>query len=309
LNLEKQAIPLPHQKELIIILGPTAVGKTAYATELAGKLKTEIISADSRQFYRELEIGTAKPGRAELSRVKHHFINSLSIHDEYNVARYETEVIGLLHKRLFPRYDKVVMVGGSGLYIDAVCYGVDEFPDVDPELRSRLKEAYRLQGVEFLREKVKQLDPAYFEEVDTDNPNRLMRAIEVSLQTGEPYSKQRRQEKKKREFTITKIGLELPRDLLFSRIEARVGEMVESGLIEEAKRFYPLRRLNALNTVGYKELFSFFNGEIDLDRAIEDIKTNTRRYAKRQLTWFKRGEDIEWVSNPGFPTPGFQPCK
>lgn len=282
--------------QLIIILGPTAVGKTDFSIRLASRLKTEIISADSRQFYRELEIGTAKPCRAELQKVPHHFINSLSIFDEYNVARYESEVIELLEEQLFREHPQVVMVGGSGLYIDAVSYGIDDLPDADPKLRNELKEVYRLQGIDFLRQKVKELDPEYYEQVDLDNPNRLMRAIEVTLQAGEPYSRMRLSRKKKRRFNIIKIGLELPRDVLFSRIEKRVDAMVDAGLIEEARRFYPYRHLNSLNTVGYKELFRFFDGATDLDQAVEDIKTNTRRYAKRQLTWFKRDPDVKWFS-------------
>jgi tRNA dimethylallyltransferase len=228
-----------------------------------------------------------------LSRVKHHFINSLSINDEYNVARFEEEALNTISE-IHKEHDIAVMAGGSGLYIDAVCYGIDEFPDADPVIRERIKRKYKEQGLDYIRNWLKELDPFYFEQVDLDNPNRIRRAIEVSLQTGKPYSAQRLSNKKERPFDIIKIGLELPREELYSRINKRVDVMIEMGLVGEAERVFPERELNALNTVGYKELFRYFNNEISLDQAIEDIKTNTRRYAKRQLTWFSRDDTILW---------------
>ncbi|MCF8233961.1 MAG: tRNA (adenosine(37)-N6)-dimethylallyltransferase MiaA [Bacteroidales bacterium] len=280
-------------KTLVVITGPTAVGKTAAAIQISHELDTEIISADSRQFYREMNIGTAKPSREEMEKVPHHLIGHLSIHDYYNVSLFEQDVLAILDD-LFKTKDHALLVGGSGLYIDAVCKGIDDLPDADPELRARLNEDFKRRGIESLREKLMELDPEYYREVDLANPKRLMRAIEVCLQTGKKYSELRKREKVGRGFNIIKIGLNLERQKLFEKINNRVDRMMEKGLLEEALALYPYKGLNALNTVGYKELFEYFDGRISLDQAVTDIKTNTRRYAKRQLTWFKKDKEIRW---------------
>jgi tRNA dimethylallyltransferase len=278
---------------LVVITGPTAVGKTNVAITLAKALDTVILSADSRQFYAELNIGTAKPDAAQLSEVQHYFVGQLSIHDYYNVARYETDVLQLLPS-LFEKHPVVIMVGGSGLYIDAVCRGIDDFPDPTPELRNFLKGILADEGIGKLQEMLLQHDPAHMSSVDIANPNRLLRALEVCVTTGKPYSEQRMNQSKAREFRVLKIGLDLPRTELFARIGLRVDQMMAAGLLEEVKEFLPLRHLNALNTVGYKELFAYLDGEVPIERAVENIKTNTRRYAKRQLTWFKRDVETKW---------------
>lgn len=278
---------------LLVITGPTAVGKTSVAITLAKALDTVILSADSRQFYSELNIGTAKPDFSQLSEVKHYFIGQLSVHDYYNVARFEADVLQLLPS-LFEKHPVVVMAGGSGLYLDAVCRGIDDFPDPTPELRNYLKGILAGEGIGKLQELLKQLDPAHMLVVDDANPKRLLRALEVCMTTGKPYSEQRMNQSKTRDFAVLKIGLNLPRAELFARIGQRVDEMMAAGLLGEVKQFIPLRHLNALNTVGYKELFAYIDGDVSLERAVEDIKTNTRRYAKRQLTWFKRDLEIKW---------------
>ncbi|MCP4551420.1 MAG: tRNA (adenosine(37)-N6)-dimethylallyltransferase MiaA [Bacteroidetes bacterium] len=286
-------MPIRPDKQLIIIAGPTAVGKTVFAINLAKELKTEIISADSRQFYRELTIGTAKPSPEHLKQVNHHFINNLSIHDYYNVARYETEVLDTLGK-LFRVNDKVVMVGGSGLYINAICNGIDELPDADIELRLRLQNKLQKEGVEVIRSELMKLDPEFYAIVDTYNPNRMLRALEVCLSTGRKYSDLRKNPNKVRDFTILKIGLNIERKQLYSIINNRVDLMLEQGLVEEVKLNLKYRNLNALNTVGYKEIIKYLDGEISLEQSVTDLKTNTRRYAKRQLTWFRKGEQYQW---------------
>jgi len=287
------------QKYLIVVAGPTAVGKTAFSIKLAQHYKTEILSADSRQFYRDMRIGTAYPEAVELAAVKHHFVGNLSISDEYNVARYEDEALALLDD-LFLKHDLVILSGGSGLYIDAVCRGIDDLPDHDPELRQKLKEELEETGIEMFGEKLKKLDPEYYEVVDLNNPNRLLRALEVCLQTGETYTSLRKNTSKSRSFHIIKIGLNTEREMLFRRISDRVDKMMEKGLLDEAGSLLPLREHNALNAVGYKELFAYFDGDITLERAVENIKTNTRRYAKRQLTWFKRDEEMRWFEPDDF---------
>ena len=287
----------PKNKTLVVILGPTASGKTDLAVALAQHFKTEIISADSRQFYKELPIGTAAPTIEQLALVKHHFVGQLSVRDNYNVFRFEQDVLKLLEKG-FKSHDVFVMVGGSGLYIDAVCNGIDDLPDPDPVLRDSLKKLLEEQGIEALQQKLKALDPDYFKNVDLNNSKRLMRAIEVCVQTGKPYSKQRLNKGKERPFNILKIGLDVPREILNQRINQRTDEMMKSGWIEEAKAVFPIRHLNALNTVGYKELFSYFDDERTLEEAIEKIKTSTRRYAKRQMTWFRKDKSIHWFE-PG----------
>ncbi len=285
----------PVSKNLIVIAGPTASGKTGVAITLAKYFQTEIISADSRQFYKEIPIGTAAPTNAQLAEVKHHFVGHLSVKDDYNVSRFEQEVLQLLDE-LFLTKDFVVMVGGSGLYLDAVCKGIDDLPDPDENIRKELDKLFEEKGVGALQEKLKSLDPVYFEQVDLNNPKRLMRAIEVCLQTGKPYSELRRNQPKERDFQTIKIGMDVPRNVLIERIAGRTREMMEKGWLEEARKVYPLRKYNALNTVGYKELFRYFDGVWDLDTAVEKIITNTRRYARRQMTWFRKDKDIVWFA-------------
>lgn len=283
------------KKKLIVIVGPTAVGKTDFAIKLAKYLKTEIISADSRQIYKELLIGTAKPSTDELSDVKHHFIGSHSIHDYYNVAKFEIDVLKTLDS-LFEMYDQVIMVGGSGLYVDAVCNGIDELPDVDDDLRKELNTIYKEEGIGIIQQKLKNLDPEFYDTIDKSNPKRIIRALEVCLATGQKYSDQRSNRNKERPFEIIKIALNIDREQLYERINKRVDKMITNGLIEEAKSLYELRHLNALNTVGYKELFDHFSGNITIEKAIEKIKTNSRRYAKRQLTWFRKDKTYHWFN-------------
>jgi len=280
-------------KYLVVIAGPTAVGKTDVAISLAKAWDTEIISADSRQFYNEMSIGTAKPDFYQLSEVKHHFIGQLTVHDYFNVSKFETEVLELLNT-LFIKHDIVFMAGGSGLYIDAVCSGIDNLPDPKPELRRYLKEIWQIEGITKLQEMLLVADPEYYATVDVNNPNRLLRALEVCQTTGRKFSEQRLNSTKPRDFQIIKIGLNLPRPELFYRIGLRVDQMIEKGLVDEVRSLVPYRHCNALNTVGYKEIFSFLDSNISLEQAIENIKTNTRRYAKRQLTWFNRTDEYKW---------------
>lgn len=281
-------------KKLIVIAGPTAVGKTSFAIELAQQLNTEIISADSRQFYNEISIGTAKPTENELSAVHHHFIGNLSIKDYYNVSKFENEVLALLDK-LFLKYDNVVMLGGSGLYIDAVCKGIDDLPDADEKLRSDLKNQFNEKGIEPLLLELQKLDPEYYKIVDKANKNRVLRALEVIKETGKTFTELRKNSKKLRPFEIQKFCLNRDRAELFERISIRVDQMMDEGLLDEVKSQILNRQLNALNTVGYKEIFRYMDGEISLEQAITDLKTNTRRYAKRQLTWFKRDDSYIWI--------------
>jgi tRNA dimethylallyltransferase len=278
---------------LIVIAGPTAVGKTAFAIELAKSLDTVILSADSRQFYHELNIGTAKPTEIELATVRHLFIGHLSVKDYYNISRFEQDCLSNLDE-LFKSRKVIILVGGSGLYIDAVCNGVDEFPDPDPQLRLDLKNVYSEKGIEGLRELLQKYDPVYYQQVDLSNPNRILRALEVCVGTSVPYSEQRLNQSKSRNFNIIKIGLNLPRMQLFDRINQRVDVMMQMGLLDEVKGLCKFQNLNALNTVGYKELFDYLNEKTSLEQAILDIKTHTRRYAKRQLTWFRKDPDYHW---------------
>ncbi len=280
--------------KLIVITGPTASGKTDFAIEVAKYFGTEIISADSRQFYKEIPVGTAAPDEHQLAEVRHHFVGHLSIFDEYNVSRFENDVLNLLDVK-FREKEYMVMVGGSGLYIDAVCKGIDDLPDPDETLRKELDERFNKYGIEALQEELKTLDPEYYNVVDQKNPKRLMRAIEVCLQTGKKYSELRKNEPAKRPFKIIKIGLDLDRKVLFERIEKRTDLMLEKGWLEEAEKVFEHRHLNALNTVGFKELFKYLAGEWSLELATEKIKTNTRRYAKRQITWFKKDKDLLWM--------------
>lgn len=286
--------PKPHKSPtLIVLIGPTAIGKTLTAISLAQYFNCDIISADSRQFFNELKIGTASPSADELAAAKHHFIGHLNIKDYYNVSRYEQDVLKLLPK-LFEQNPIAILTGGSGLYIDAVCKGIDELPDPDEKLRAEIKSWHSEKGLEFLQEKLRELDPEYFEIVDKANPNRLMRALEVCITTGETYTSLRKNKSKPRDFNIIKIGLNRPREELFENISIRTDQMIAEGLVDEVKSLSPFGHHNALNTVGYKEIFDFLDGKITIERAIENIKTNTRRYAKRQLTWFKRDDGIKW---------------
>jgi len=280
---------------LIVIAGPTGSGKTDLAIKLAQKLSTVIISADSRQVYRELKTGTAAPTEEQQSKVPHFFTGHKSIHDHYNAGIFENEALTLL-KELFPQYGKIIMAGGSGLYIDAVCSGIDDLPAADTLLRKELERNYSEQGISYLRNKLKLLDPEHYRVVDLRNPKRMLKAIEVSLITGKSYSSLLTGRNKKRDFRIIKAGISLNREELYERINRRVDRMIEDGLVEEVQRYYEFRNLNALNTVGYKELFSYIDGEISLEKAIELIKRNTRHYARRQLTWFRRDKDIKWFS-------------
>ncbi len=281
-------------KKLIIILGPTAVGKTEYSLNLAERLQTEILSCDSRQMFREMKIGTAAPSEDELKRVPHHFIGNLSIHDYYSCGKYEIEALQKCEE-LFKKHDTLVMTGGSMLYIDAVCNGIDEMPDIDEELRNSLWERYEKEGIESLRQELKILDPEYAQKVDPKNGKRIIHALEICLQAGKPYSEIRKNQKKERPFEIQKIGIYREREELNHRINLRVDKMFEQGLYEEALGLYPFKHLNSLNTVGYKELFAHFDGQCSLEEAKEKIKTDTRRYAKKQMTWFKKDEDIKWI--------------
>lgn len=281
------------EKKLIILLGPTGVGKTELSLQMAEELGTEIISCDSRQMYREMKIGTAAPTEEELKRVPHHFIGHLSIHDYYSCGRFEIDALAKCNE-LFQSHDTVIMTGGSMLYIDAVCKGIDNIPNIDEELRQSLLERYQNEGIENIRQELKILDPDYYKIVDLQNHKRIIHALEVCIQSGKPYSSFRSESVKKRPFTIEKIGLNRPREVLYDRINKRVDIMMENGLLEEAKSLYPFKGLNALNTVGYKELFNYFDGIWTLDFAIQMIKQNSRRYAKKQLTWFNRDSEITW---------------
>lgn len=274
-------------RTLLVVTGPTAVGKTEYTIALAEKLCTPIISADSRQMFREMSIGTARPTEEELARVQHFFVGTLSIHDYYNVSLFEQQVLKLL-ETLFMSHPVVIMTGGSPQYIDAVCKGIDVLPDPDPVTRQYVQNLFLTNGIEALRAQLQLLDPAYFEKVDHNDHKRMMRAVEVSLQMKKPYSECLNQKPAERDFHIFKYYLNRPREVLFDRIHQRVDKMMEMGLLEEARGLYQYRDLNALNTVGYKELFDYMDGKCSIEQAVTDIKTHTRRYAKRQLTWFKR---------------------
>jgi tRNA dimethylallyltransferase len=281
------------RKILVIIAGPTGVGKTDLAIDVARQLKTEIINADSRQIYREMVIGTAMPSEVQQQQVKHHFINHKSIHENYNASMFETEVLDFL-SNFFSRHDEVVMTGGSGMYIDAVCRGIDDIPTVDPEIRNRIRLEYQEIGLEGIRLKLKHMDPEYYRKVDLKNPVRIMKALEISEMTGKPYTAFLTGIPKTRTFSTVKIGLDLPRQELHERINLRVDMMMKQGLLEEVRSLYPYKQLNPLNTVGYKELFGYLDGKYSLDEAVEMIKGHTRQYARRQLTWFHRNKEMKW---------------
>ena len=279
--------------ELLIVLGPTAVGKTDYSIDLALDCHSPVISCDSRQLFREMRIGTARPSDEQLARVKHYFIASHSITETYTAGRYEVEALALLED-LFKTHDTLVMTGGSGLYIDALCNGLDDFPDADPALRASLTERLEKEGLASLRHELRRLDPDTAARIDPANRQRIIRALEVCIATGKPYSEFRSGRRKERPFTIRKIGLTRPREELYARIDARVDQMMEQGLEEEALRLLPYRNLSALNTVGYRELFRYFDGDYPLEEAVRLIKRNTRHYAKKQLTYWARDPEIDW---------------
>lgn len=278
---------------LLVLLGPTGVGKTALSIELAQQIGSPIISADSRQIYKDLVIGTSAPDAEQLAKVRHYMIGTLELSDYYSASRFEEEVMSLL-STLFQQHPTVILTGGSMMYIDAVCYGIDEIPTVTAEIRKTVREQYEQSGLPPLLEELKTTDPVHFEEVDRSNHKRVIHAIEICRMTGRPYSSFRTRQIKERPFRMIKIGLTLPREELYERINERVDRMMQNGLLEEARRCYPFRHCNALNTVGYKELFSYFDGIWTLETAVEKIKRNTRIYARKQMTWFKRASDIHW---------------
>jgi tRNA dimethylallyltransferase len=285
------------EKALVVIVGPTAIGKTELCVKVARELNTEIISADSRQIYREMRIGTAAPSDKMLHQVKHHFIGNHSIENYYTAGIFELEVLDLLED-LFREKKVAVMTGGSGLYINAVCHGIDDLPRADQKIRNDLIRQYEEEGTERLREQLKDEDPESYRKIDLNNPKRILKALEITRTTGKPYSSFLSHQRKKRPFHIIKVGLSLDRKILYERINKRVDQMIEQGLIEEARHLHPYKNLNALNTVGYKELFDYFDEKISLEEAIRLIKRNTRRYAKRQITWFSRDKEITWF-HPG----------
>lgn len=284
---------MKHKQNLIVLIGPTGVGKTELSLSIAENFNTEIISADSRQLYRQLQIGTAAPTPLQLSRVKHHLVGTLELTDYYSAAKYEEEVIKLLEE-LFQKKDIYVLTGGSMMYIDAVCKGIDDIPTVDEETRTILLDRYKNEGLEQLVSELKLLDPTYYNNVDLKNPKRVIHALEICYMTGLPYSSFLTQEAKERPFNIIKIGLNRDREELYGRINRRVLEMEKEGLIEEVKSVYQFKGLNSMNTVGYKEIIKYLDSEWTKDFAIQKIQQNSRNYAKKQLTWFKRDQDIEW---------------
>lgn len=281
-------------KKLIVIAGPTAVGKTDVAIRLAQHFHTEVVSADARQVYKELGIGVAKPSADQLAQVPHHFISSHSIDEDYNAAAYGEEALALIQK-LFKRYDRVILCGGSGLYIRAILEGFDDVPEVDKDLRVKITDEFNQKGLLWLQDEVKKRDPEYFEVVDQKNPHRLIRALEVSISTGRKMSDWRKQSKRQLEFEVAKIGLALPMEELYSRIDRRMDLMIADGLFEEAAKLYPYRALQALQTVGYREIFAFMDHSYDKEEAIRLLKRNTRHYAKRQMTWFRKDLEFRWV--------------
>lgn len=280
-------------KTLLVLIGPTGVGKTELSLRLAERFHTCIVSADSRQLYADLKIGTAAPTPEQLQRVEHHFVGTLQLTDYYSAAQYEAEVLKLL-ETLFVQKDVAILTGGSMMYVDAVCKGIDDIPTVDADTRQLMLQRYEAEGLERLCAELKLLDPEYYKIVDLKNPKRVIHALEICYMTGKTYTSFRTRQKKERPFRILKIGLTRDREELYNRINRRVDQMVEDGLIEEARRVYPYRTLNSLNTVGYKELFKYFDGEWTLPFAIDKIKQNSRIYSRKQMTWFKRDEEIRW---------------
>ncbi|TRX66004.1 tRNA (adenosine(37)-N6)-dimethylallyltransferase MiaA [Carboxylicivirga sp. M1479] len=278
---------------LIVLIGPTGIGKTELGLQLAKQFNCEIISSDSRQIFKELQIGTAAPTPEQLSVVKHHMVGTHSVNDYYNAYEFEQDVLKLLQER-FQQHPNMLMTGGSMMYVDAVCKGIDELPTIDAEVRQHVMDLHEKEGLEAVRGQLKMLDPVFYDQVDLKNHKRVMHALEVCLMTGKPYSSLRKNTDQKRPFRMIKIGLDMDRETLYQRINKRVDMMVEEGLFDEASQFYHLKNTNALNTVGYKEIFGHWDGEYDADTAIELIKRNSRRYAKRQLSWFRRDKEISW---------------
>ena len=280
-------------KTLIVITGPTAVGKTALCLEIAKHFDIPIINADSRQIYRELRIGTAQPTKEQMQEVKHYFVGTLGLDDYYSASLFEQQVLECLEQQ-FLTNDYALLSGGSMMYIDAVCDGIDDIPTIDDETRTLMKQRLADEGLEALVEELRRLDPEYYEIVDRQNPRRVVHALEICTMTGKTYTSFRTRSKKERPFRIIKTGLDRPREELYQRINARVDKMMEEGLLDEARQVYPMRDMNALNTVGYKELFDYVDGRWPLEEAVERIKGNTRRYARKQLTWYKKDEQIRW---------------
>lgn len=282
-------------KTLIVILGPTGVGKTDLCLDIAEYYDIPIINADSRQLFKDMKIGTAAPTEQQQSRRKHYFVGTLGLTDYYNASMYEQDVISLLDK-LFKEKDFAILTGGSMMYIDAVCNGIDDIPTIDDHTRALFKQKYAAEGLEPLCEELKKLDPEYYSIVDLKNTRRIIHALEICYTTGKTYTSLRKQTKRERPFRIIKVGLNREREQLYQRINKRVDDMIANGLVEEARKLYPYKELNALNTVGYKEIFEFLDGKCSLDKAIEHIKSNTRRYARKQQTWFKRDNTIQWFT-------------
>ena len=282
-------------KHLITIIGPTGIGKTNLAIKIANYFKTEIVSADSRQFYKEMNIGTAKPSNSELNSIKHHLINNKSINDDYNISDYEKDALNSINS-IFNKNDIAILVGGSGLYINTILYGLDEIPEISNDTRNSLYLDLELKGIKKLQDQLKLLDPVSHDAIDINNPRRLIRALEVSISTGKSYSSFLKKKKKKRDFNIIVLGINQDRSELYNKINTRVDNMVESGLIKEAKELYSLKSLKALNTIGYSEVFNYIENKYSLEECISEIKKNTRRYAKRQLTWFKSIDKVEWIT-------------
>lgn len=280
---------------LLVLLGPTGVGKTELSLQVAEQLKSPIVSSDSRQLYKQMTIGTAAPTDEQLKRVTHYFVGILEPEDYYSASQFEDDAVALIEK-LLQSHRFVVMTGGSMMYIDAVCKGIDEIPTIDKKLRKEVYELYQKEGLESIRARLKILDPVFYNEVDLKNPKRVIHALEICLMSGKPYSSLRTNPNKKRSFKIVKVGFTRPREELYERINNRVDQMIADGLIEEARKLYPKRHLNSLNTVGYKELFEYFAGTCTLDFAIEKIKQHSRNYARKQLTWFKKDKDINWIN-------------
>lgn len=282
-------------KKLIVVVGPTAVGKTEVAIRLAELFGTEIISADSRQIYRELNIGTAKPTQAELNRIKHHFINSHSLEDPFDAGSYGRDALQVIHQ-LFQHHNVLILCGGSGLYVQALLEGFDEMPEIPAGTRESIIANYYEKGLRWLQDEVKKIDPDYFDQVDRKNPHRLVRALELHYASNKPVLELRKRSKRQHPFSIVKVGLELDREELYQRIDTRMDTMIAAGLFEEATRYFHKRQLNALQTVGYREIFGFLEGAYDQEEAIRLLKRNTRHYAKRQLTWFKKDQEIRWFN-------------
>ena len=286
---------MTQRKYLLTLAGPTAVGKTQVAIEIAKHFNTEIINADSRQVYREMKIGTAVPTLGQLAAVPHYFIGSRSIQEYYNASMFEQDAIALL-TRLFVGHDLVIMTGGSGMYMDAVCSGIDDFPAVNALIREQLRSDFQQKGMEWLRSRIKESDPEYYEQVDLNNPKRLLKALEIITMTDRPYSSFLTRNKKEREFSIIPVGLNVERTVLYRNINQRVDSMIREGLVSEVEALFPFRHFNALNTVGYKEIFDHLDGKISLEDAIDLIKRHSRQYARRQITWFRKNSDIRWFA-------------